>query len=353
MNVLGSQFPKLHDRLPFLPLAELPTPVDSADKLAGRAGLQNLTIKRDDLAGKVYGGNKVRKLEYLLGDALDRNCDSVVTFGAAGSNHVLATAVYARQHGLKCYGILIDQAAKPYVNDTLRYHALLGTELIPADGYWQANRVYEETIARHPTGPERVYKIAWGGTSWLGNTGFVNAGLELAAQVDSEPPDVIYLPSGSLGTTIGLALGLRVAGLSTRLVAVKVVPSPATAIDLIKSLYEKTNNELHDRDSSFPIMQDPLKNVEIREGFIGPGYAELTEECLQAVDMIRESENIKLDTTYTGKALAALIHDAGAGKLDGLRVLFWNTYNSRPYPNEINAIASDKIPEAFGKYLTD
>ena len=124
----------------------------------------------------VYGGNKVRKLEYLLGDALQRGCDAVVTFGAAGSNHALATAIYARQVGLVCHAVLTDQVQTPWVANTLRWHALLGTRLWPAAGFAETQTAALALRASHPSGPDRLYEVAWGGSSPLGSLGFVDGG---------------------------------------------------------------------------------------------------------------------------------------------------------------------------------
>ena len=182
MNALATRFADLAAALPHIQLTQLPTPVLAAPALAEHIGIDGLTIKADDQSATLYGGNKVRKLEYLLADAQARQCDSLLTFGSAGSNHALATAIYARRLGLRCVAILTDQPQTDYVAATLRYHARLGTQLIHAGGYHETVAAYEAAVASHPTGPDRLYKVTWGGSSWLGATGFVAAALELAGQ---------------------------------------------------------------------------------------------------------------------------------------------------------------------------
>ena len=352
MNALASLFPGLRSSLSFISLTDQPTPIQLAETLGNQLGLDKLWIKRDDLSGNVYGGNKVRKLEYLLADALHRDCDSVVTFGAAGSNHALATSVYAHQLKLKCYAVMTDQPATPYVAATIRYHAWLETELVHADDYRDSIETANRIIAAHPGGANRVYWIPWGGSSWRGTTGFVNAGLEIAEQCGADDiPETIYLACGTMGTAVGLAIGLRLANLPTRVVAVKVVPNPVTNTTTLEKLLASTNNKLHDRLERFPVFDNPLENIEMREGFLGPGYAETTPECIEAVRLMDETEGLKLETTYTGKALAALIHDARMGGLAGRRVMFWNTYNSRPYPADLEAVGKEALPESFHKFL--
>jgi 1-aminocyclopropane-1-carboxylate deaminase/D-cysteine desulfhydrase-like pyridoxal-dependent ACC family enzyme len=353
MKMLASHYPGLRS-LPFEALTELPTPVEDATALAAELDLADLRIKRDDLSAPLYGGNKVRKLDFLLADALARKCDSVVTFGAAGSNHALATSIYAAERGLSCYAVLTDQPVTAYAAPTLRYHLSLGTQLVLAEGFQGSIRAADEIRSRHPTGADRVYEITWGGSSWLGAAAFVNAAFELASQLKgANVPDKIYVACGTMGTAVGLALGLRAADLSTKIVAVQVVPKPVATIGSFEKLFETTNRELHDHDASFPILDDPLDNVDFRSEFLGPGYAIPTPECTQAVRLTNETLELKLETTYTGKAMAALVHDARAGDLAGSSVMFWNTYNSRPFPAGLEAIPIDALPAPFRKYLND
>lgn len=351
MDALATQFPFLAATLPYVRLTTLPTPILAARALSERIGIEELTIKADDQSASLYGGNKVRKLEYLLADAQARQCDAVLTFGSAGSNHALATAIYARRLGLQCIAILTDQPQTNYVAATLRYHVRLGTQLLHAGGYHATVAAYESALASHPTGPERLYKVTWGGSSWLGATGFVAAGLEVAAQCAADPPDAVYVPCGTMGTAVGLAMGLRLAGLATRVMAVQVAPIPLPVREAFEKLFETTNRELRARDVTLPMLDMPMENVELREEFLGPGYAQPTPECLEAVALAHELEGISLDTTYTGKAMGALIQDARDGRLEGERIMFWNTYNSQPYPEDLDSVSAVSLPPPFRKYL--
>jgi 1-aminocyclopropane-1-carboxylate deaminase/D-cysteine desulfhydrase-like pyridoxal-dependent ACC family enzyme len=352
MRILGSQFPGLRQALPHISLTNLPSPLRPAPALAARIGLEKLWIKRDDLSADVYGGNKVRKLEYLLADAIRLGSDAVITFGAIGSNHALATSIYARCQGLECYAVLMDQKQTPSLGATLRYHAKIGTKLLFAESFAQSIKVGEDAVANHPTGGSRVYTIPWGGSSWLGTVGFIDAALEFAGQCrGDEIPEKIYVACGTWGTAAGLALGLRLVQLPTQIVAVRVVPGRMNNHDKLIALFEESNRELHERDRSFPLFENALTNIEIREEFLGSGYAEPTPECLQAVELIGQTEGLKLDTTYTGKALGALIHDARETKSAGRQAVLWNTYNSRPYPSDLDEITLEDIPAAFHRYL--
>lgn len=352
MNTLAARYPKLLLNLPFLTLTELPTPLDRAEDLADELGLDTLWIKRDDLSAQAYGGNKVRKLEYFLADAQARDCDAVLTFGAVGSNHVLATSIFAKQLGMTCYGVLTEQPITPYVADTLRYHVALGTKLVPAAGFEGSSAEADAIEAAHPTGADKLYRITWGGSSWRGSVGFVNAAFELADQLKhAEAPDKIYVACGTMGSAVGLAIGLRLAQLPTEVIAVKVVPDPVTTDANLRKLFETTIGKLHSIDDEIALLDEPLANLTLRTEYLGDGYAMPTPECREAVELIARTEGLKLETTYSGKALAALIDDARSGRLEGQQVAFWNTYNSRPYPQEVASVDTGALPPALQPYL--
>lgn len=353
---ITERFPRLHSALPLVCLADLPTELRRADHLGAALGIAGLLIKSDDTSAAEYGGNKVRKLEYLLGDALAHKCDAVLTFGGVGSNHALATAIFAKQLGLRCYAVLVRQPATPSVQKTLRYHAHVGTHLIHATNYPASRELAAKAKAGHPSGGDRVYEIPWGGSSWLGTVGFVNAALELSAQLGNGEypvPDVIYMPCGTLGSTAGLAMGLRFAGLASHVMAVRVTPPLVSSPERFAGLFTRTNAELHARDPDFPVLEDPLANVTLRGEFFGEGYDYASAESREALEFTRAHENVHLDLTYTGRAMAALIHDARQGRLAGRNVLFWNTYNSRPYPANLPRRPGRALPPEFDAYFID
>jgi len=351
---LNREFPELARRLPRHAIALLPTPLEPAPRLGQAIGAPGLLVKRDDLSGLPYGGNKVRKLEYLLGDARSLGCDSVVTFGAAGSNHALATAIYAREAGLGCHAVLTGQVRTPYVANTLRWHALVGTRVHAAAGYGELLALVEQLRNSHPGGPAALYEIPWGGSSVLGTTGFVDAGLEFAAQFRAaghRQPARIYLPCGTMGSVAGLALGLAVAGVAATVVSVKVVPQDRVSAQAVERLVAATNQELHRRDPAFPLLPAANQRIEFRTGCLGGGYAEATPEGLEAAELAGRLADLRVDTTYSAKALACLVGDARAGRLRDCVPVFWQTYNSRPYPPGLAAADTTGLPEALQAYL--
>ena len=154
-----------------------------------------------------------------------------------------------------------------------------------------------------------------------------------------------------MGSAVGLALGLGLANVATTVEAVQVVPNVVTNPDRFLALHQETHSRLRCVDQSLPSLDDPWGRVTFRADFLGSGYAETTPECLDAVRRIAATENLRLDTTYTGKALAALLADADAGKLHGRRVMFWNTYNSRRLPESVETAEVNTIPQSLRHYL--
>ncbi len=333
-----------------LKLSTLPTALEACPALGAAIGAPGLLTKRDDLAGAEYGGNKVRKLEYLLGDALERGCDAVVTFGAAGSNHALATAIYARQVGLTCFAVLTDQVQTPWVANTLRWHGLLGTRLLYGTGFAETRLAAERLRASHPSGPQRLYEIAWGGSSPLGSLGFVDAATELATQLAAAgltAPVRVYLACGTMGSVAGLLVGLGRAGVAATVVSVKVVPQNVVDASAVLQLTRETERLL----PAVTAGKQQRATLEFRPEFAGEGYALPTPEAREALALARDLAGFRLDTTYSGKALACLISDARTGRLEGHTPVFWQTWNSRPYPAELTEVDQTILPAEFQKYF--
>ena len=339
---------QIRHHFPWTAIADTPTPVDRHAGLAEELGAESVWIKRDDISGAEHGGNKLRKLEFLLADALQRGCRGVLTYGAVGSNHILSTSLYAHQLGLECVGIVRPQPPTPYAEATLRHHLLLGTRLEPADGPKQMQAVRSRFLADEGA----WYEIPLGGSSSLGSLGYVCAALELAEQVaagECPAPDLIYLPCGSSGTTVGLDFGLPLAGLETRIVAARVVTDQMTSMHNIRDLAGSLRPLLG--KAGIPVQGDALGRVEFREEFFGDGYALPTGAALEAIELMKNSAATQLEYTYSGKAAAALLHDGRAGRFKGLNVMFWNTYNSRPAPADLPPLQRANLPEILQSSL--
>lgn len=347
---LSRAYPDLGERLRFLPLADLPTPIDAgALRLANRE--VPIAIKHDDVTAKNYGGNKVRKLEYLLQEAREHSADRVATFGTVASHHALATAIFAAQTGFACTCFLSHQSKYPGVGDALRVHQAIGTDIVRFGG---RDTDVEKAKREHLAG-SRSFIVPMGGSSPRGTLGYVNAGLELAAQIESggtEAPDRIYIALGTVGSASGLALGLALAASDVEVHAVAVSADEYSGDHLVQRMLADTTALMHSADSSVPADLAERTRLVRREGYLGPGYGKMDETTERAIIIAQEQLGMRLERTYTGKTMAALLSDLESG-YDG-RVLFWNTYNSRPLNIDRNAAPDfTRVPEEFARYFDD
>jgi len=347
---LAKAYPRLAERLPKTKLADLPTPIVE-ETLRTAKGERRITIKRDDVTGKLYGGNKVRKLEYLLRRASDRNAQRIATFGTVASNHALATSLYAKSLGFECICLLSHQVQTAIVPRVLNLHLENGTELVRWGGDY-ANRI--RTLRTHLWN-RQVSVIPAGGSSWLGTMGFVNAGLELADQIASGElgvPDRLYVANGTMATAVGLALGLALANLPTEVQAVRVTEDFVANPVAMRRLMVKTALLMNRLDSSIPSSLADRARYRFRDGFLGDGYARTNVATNRAVSVARDDLGLVLETTYTGKALAAMLHDLDQAAHSRESMLFWNTYNSRPLPAGKERPGDvSRLPEDFLRYF--
>ena len=284
---LFQHYPAMRGKIPYVSFADLPTPVEKLDRMGSELGLEQLYIKRDDATSAIYGGNKVRKLEFLLGLALQAKTREVMTFGGAGSNHATATAVHAHQVGLRSISMLMPQLNAHYVRDNLlmSYHHdaelhQYGNEILLKLGIFWELLVHKISVGRAPQ------VIPYGGASPLGTVGFVNAAFELKQQIEegkAPEPDLLYVAMGSVSTAAGLVLGLKAAGLRTRVVPVRVVPSQTANPTRFVTLFNETNSLLHAADPAFPVYELPEDEVGIVHDFFGSGYGALTKEGEEAI----------------------------------------------------------------------
>lgn len=355
MRPLFERYPGLREVVPHVSLGMLPTPVQDARGLADALGVGSLHIKRDDLSGESYGGNKIRKLEFLMGDALASGAQEVQTFGAAGSNHALATAVYAQHLGLDAHLYLMPQPNARYVRRNLLAAAGVGAHLHHFEDREHALAAAWAHAQRAQLERDRtVHTIPFGGTTPLSAAGDADAGLELAAQVaagELPVPDVVYVAFGSMGTAAGVALGLALAGIDAQVRAVRVVPAELSPLSQWEQLLADASALLA---SGGAVLDDgALDRTHVVEGFLGSGYARYTPQGVEAIGLVREHAGLTLEGTYTGKTMAALVADARAGELAGRNVVFWNTYNSRDLTLLSAGIDFRDLPQEFHRYFTE
>lgn len=324
---LFARFPELEEKLPRFPLGDFPTPVGRLSHL----GHDNLWIKRDDLTSHVYGGNKVRKLEFTLADALGRGCRQVITMGGIGTNHGLATAIFCREAGLACKLLLFHQPVNHHVKQNLLLFCAHGAKPRYLKGVLRTGASL--LITQRLLNPG-AYILEAGGSSPVGTVGLVNAMFELAEQIRSglmPEPRYIFCPLGTSGTMAGLSLGALLAGLSTTVMGVRVTMASVGPVDIatpktVENLMRKTWRLL--KKWSMAIPDIAISPQHVINDYVGQGYGCATRECKAALDLLQEKENITLDPTYTAKAFAALLDYIEKPPYRNVPILYWHTYNS-------------------------
>lgn len=346
-RALFRKYPALEARLPWQKLTELPSPVEHAVELGRELGLSQLYLKRDDRLGESYGGAKLRKLEPFFGDAKKKGHRALLTTGTIASNQTLATALYAKRLGFSVSLFLLTQTA----TEQARWHLLaehsLGAELALLPG-GDENAALERRAQKSPE-RERPYVIPAGGTTPRGDAGFVNAGLELAEQVRAgamPKPDVIYVPLGTGGSAAGIALGVSLAGLDTRVIAVRVATERYGTLAKVRAEAANAREFLRALDPSLPAGELEPERIFVDHRFVGPGYAQSSRAGAGAMGLAKR-HGVVLDDTYTAKAFAALIADAP--KLGERVVLFWLTYDARRLPTD--DVDFRKLPASFHAFF--
>ena len=290
--------------IPRVPLAFLPTPIMEAPRLSAEIGGPKIWIKRDDLTGFGFGGNKIRGLEFLLADALAKQTDTLVTGAGPQSNYVRATAAVAAHAGLHMVAIY-SGTPPPRIEGNYRLTRLLGAEIRFTGDPDRASvdGAIEETARELRSLGRKPYLIPRGGASVLGTLGYVQAVYELAEQCTAKGimPDAIVLATGSCGTHAGLLAGVHLLHLPWRIEGFTVSRPVDEVQSRVLSLAQAAVELLGFTSKIAP------RDVIVHGGFIGPGYGIPTPEGAEAIRLAARSEGIFLDPTYTGKAMAGFL----------------------------------------------
>ncbi|GIN20524.1 D-cysteine desulfhydrase [Siminovitchia fordii] len=297
----------LLSKIPRRSYTQVQTPIEKLNRLTHLLNGPNIFIKRDDLLGLTGGGNKTRKLEFLMADAIAKGADTIVTCGALQSNHCRLTLAAAVKEGLKCQLVLeegVSTTYDPNANGNNLLYKLLGAEEIivvnnGSDLNDEMQAVGEKLIAsgRNP------YIIPVGGSNELGAVGYVACAQEILQQSFEHglAIDHIVVASGSGGTQAGLIVGLHGNNASIKVTGINVSRSNESQIPKIYQLVQETAKFLN---VSYEI---PIKRVQCNDQFVGGGYTIPTEGMIEAVQMLARTEGILLDPVYTGKVMAGLI----------------------------------------------
>jgi L-cysteate sulfo-lyase len=323
--------PKYPDRVY---LAHLPTPLEKMARLSQHLGGPDIYIKRDDQTGLATGGNKTRKLEFLVADALAHECDHLVTIGSPQSNHCRQTAAAAARYGLACSLVLRGNAPEN-VTGNLLLNELLGAQL-HWTGERSRNKVMAEVTAELQASGHKPYPIPLGGSNVIGATGYVLAMEELLSQLTAEriELDFILFASSSGGTQAGLVLGAEVFDFPGQLLGISI-DHPAEELQTqVAALATATATHLGLGTIS------AAHRVNVNDDYLGEGYAKVGEMEREAIRMVAQLEGILLDPVYTGRAMGGLIDLVQWGGItQGQRVLFWHTGGVAALPAFVEELA--------------
>ena len=311
-------------RFPRARFAHLPTPLEPAPRLSAELGV-DLWIKRDDCTGLAGGGNKTRKLEFLLGEALEQGADTLITQGAIQSNHVRQTAAAAVRFGLACEIILENRTGNQAVDYTGSGNVLLdrllgaSIRMVPADTDMNAEMETNAQACRKRGGTP--YIIPGGGSNPVGALGYVDCALELAGQANDEGLviDRLVTATGSAGTHAGLVAGMAVSGADIPVLGIGVRAPKARQEENVFKLAVETaalmgHRERVTRDMVFADCD-----------YVGAGYGLIDQAVIDALKLAARTEGLLLDPVYTGKAMKGLIALARAGAFQGETVVFLHT----------------------------
>ncbi len=301
---------------PRINFAHLPTPVEDLPRLSAALHGPTLITKRDDQTGLAFGGNKTRKLEYLLYEAQEAGARTLITAGAVQSNHCRQTAAAAARFGLDCILVLFGDPTNPPDGNHL-LHYLLGAKIVFTERE-QVKEVLEEVYQEAHSAGQQPYLIPYGGSNPTGALGYVNAMLELAEQRVN--PDWIVFPSSSGGTQAGMLVGAQMSGFTGKILGISVDEPGDILTARVAELANQTAR-LVGESRSFTA-QDVLVNDE----YNGAGYAVMGSAEIEAIRLFAGYEALLLDPVYTGRAAAGMIDLIRQGFFNREEtVLFWHT----------------------------
>ena len=309
------------EQLPRVALADLPTPIEELPRLSRELGGPRLLVKRDDQTGLATGGNKTRKLEFLIADALAQGADMVITAGAAQSNHCRQTAAAAARVGLACVLVLGGEPPAAPSGNLLLDH-LLGAQIHWA-GPHRRGECLEEIADQARAAGRRPYLIPYGGSNAVGAAGYVLAMQELSQQLQGRQVDSIVFASSSGGTQTGLAVGARAVGFGGQIVGIRIDkgepsddPYPHQLAHLANATAALVGLGAEFTPADFIVNQD----------YLGGGYGVVGELEREAIYLAGRLEGLVLDPVYTGRAMGGLMDMIRRGVIGpDETVLFWHT----------------------------
>jgi D-cysteine desulfhydrase family pyridoxal phosphate-dependent enzyme len=315
----------MFSEIPRESLAFLPTPLHRLPHLGNSIDLEELWIKRDDLTGHSFGGNKTRKLEFVVGDAKANKADTIVTVGGIQSNHCRQTAVACAKAGLRCILLLAGAEPDTYTGNLL-LDSMLGAEVkfFPDDTFLTMHSRLDEIMETLKDFGLEPYAVPAGATYPVGIIAYAAAMKELVTQTEKEgfTPDNIIVAAGTGGTLAGLIIGAEMLDLGVDIIGISVLHEA-------DELKKRVENQIERVIETYPEVENFKPTIHIDDTFLEPGYGIMTSGVRTAIDTFAKMDGIFLDPVYTGKAGLALIRMAMNGDIKTKEhTVFWHTGGS-------------------------
>ena len=309
-----------------------PTPIHKLERLSKKLGV-NLYLKRDDMTGvSLFGGNKVRKLEYLMGDAAGQGCDTVFTFGATQSNHAMQTVTACRRFGLTpiLYLVAIVEPSEQDIRANLLLDKVMGAEIhiVPMNGKTEDEadalsvELAEQQRKELEAQGHKCYMIPMGGANAIGSSGFVKGFVEMSRQMEQlgRHADYVFHGTGTGGTLAGLAAGRALIDSDTKIISINVSPKPVEHYAKIAKLATDTLAYL---GSSKTVT---VEDLHFDQNYFEPGYEIPNQASSDAIKLLARTEGVLVDPVYTGKGFAGMLDYIRTGKIpQGSTVVYWHT----------------------------
>lgn len=316
-------------KFPKVKLGHMPTPLEPMDRLSELLGGPRLWVKRDDCTGLSSGGNKTRKLEFLMADAQAKGADTIITQGATQSNHARQTTAAAAKLGMGCHILLEDRTGSNDENYIMNGNVLLdrlhGASVSKRGGGTDMNAEMEELAEKLRGQGKTPYVIPGGGSNPIGALGYVNCARELADQAAATglKIDALVHATGSSGTQAGLVVGLAAIQSDIHLLGIGVRAPREKQEQMVFDLAQRTADYIGNG------LQIDRGSVRANCDYVGPGYGLPTDGMIAAVKMLAQTEGLLFDPVYSGKGLDGLIDQVRKGYFDGMEnVVFLHTGGS-------------------------
>ncbi|MDH4128616.1 MAG: pyridoxal-phosphate dependent enzyme [Spirochaetota bacterium] len=337
MISLFKYFPQIKEKVPWVTLGNFPTRVTLLSNIVKNLPIKSFWVKRDDETSSIFGGNKIRNLEFEFGKIIQLKKKLILAYGSIGSNFTVACCMFGKHFNIPVNLILFDTVRTEDVENNYKINSALANKITFSKSImFLPYYVIKEVINTHHM--DR-YLMPPGGTSPLSVLGYINAMFELKEQIDNHElpiPNYIFLPVGTGGTIAGLLIGKTILKLPIKIIGITVFEKFLTNISMIKILIYRSVKYFNSIANTNISAKKIFSEINLVNDFLGDGYAHPTNESNSTIKLLMDNEGLILDGTYTGKGMAGAINIIKSSLKSNDNVLFWHSYNSQDILSKLN-----------------